>query len=142
MAMVLLRGTVSEIGTREKKTEKLEIMKFVLETDGGPIEVELINKSIDFFLKSRNLGDKIGVNIELQGRKSEYSGKTNFFTSMRCVNTFPIFTRGDDSPNGANGMGSGSGGYGASNSASNGQSNSGYGAQGHVPPAPQDDLPF
>ena len=70
MSMVLLRGVIGRIGPTEQKTEKLAIMKFVLETDGGPIEVELMNKSIEFFLKSRKQGDKVGVNVEIQGRLS------------------------------------------------------------------------
>ena len=52
MSMVLIRGTIDYIGPTEQKTEKLSVMKFVLGTDTGPIEIEVANKSIDFFLGS------------------------------------------------------------------------------------------
>lgn len=143
MSMVLLRGVIGRIGPTEQKTEKLAIMKFVLETDGGPIEVELMNKSIEFFLKSRKQGDKVGVNVEIQGRLSNWNGKDTYFTSLRCANTFPIFTRGDESPDSGNGMASGSSSYGASNSYGSGQSNGSNGSQTATFPTPaQDDLPF
>lgn len=141
--MVLLRGVIGRIGPTEQKTEKLAIMKFVLETDGGPIEVELMNKSIEFFLKSRKQGDKVGVNVEIQGRLSNWNGKDTYFTSLRCANTFPIFTRGDESPDSGNGMASSSSSYGASNSYGSGQSNGSNGSQTATFPTPaQDDLPF
>jgi hypothetical protein len=143
MPMVLLRGIISRIGERERKTEKLEIMKFILETDGGPIEIELTNKSIDFFMNSRKVNDKIGVNVEIKGRLSHYNGKDNYFTSLRCANTFPIFTRGDEAPGFDAGMAGGANGNANASTYSSNQGNSSYGAQNpSFPTAEEDDLPF
>lgn len=143
MPMILLKGTIDAIGTTEQRTEKLSIMKFVLGTDTGPIEIEVINKGIQFFLDKKKVGDKIGVNVEIQGRKSDYNGKTTIFHTFRHVNSFPIFTRGDESPSQSNGMGASPGGYGAGNPSSGFQGASGYGSTNSVPPAPQGDgLPF
>ena len=143
MTMILIRGTVESIGATEQKTEKLAIAKFVLGTDDGPIEIELINKSIEFFTKSRKIGDKIGVNIEVKGRHSNYNGKDNYFVSFRCANTFPIFTRGDESPDYSNGMGGGSNSYGASSAPSGFSQPASNGSETQrfsVPP--EDDIPF
>jgi len=142
MAMILLKGTVDAIGTADQRTEKLSVMKFVLGTDQGPIEIEIINKGIQYFLDKKKIGDEIGVNVEIQGRKSDYNGKSTIFHTFRHVNSFPIFTRSNESFNQSNGMGAGSGGYGASNTNSNFQSDTSYGAQGSVPPSPKDQLPF
>lgn len=143
MAMILLRGEIESIGATEQKTEKLSIMKFVLSTDDGPIEIEVMNKSIEFFLKSRKVGDKVGVNLEIKGRHSNYNGKDNYFVSFRHANSFPIFTRGDESPNYNNGMAGGSPSYGADNSNGGFQKPSGYGEttqRSSIPP--EDDIPF
>lgn len=140
--MVLIRGVIGRIGERERKTDKLEIMKFILETDDGPIEIELMNKSIDFFINSRKVNDKIGVNVEIKGRKSHYNGKDTYFTSLRCANTFPIFTRGDESPGSSNGMGGGFNGNGSANSNGGNQGGASYGETAPQFPAQDDDLPF
>jgi len=141
MAIIVLRGTLVLVGPTEQKTDKFSVAKFILETDDGPIEIQLINKSIEFFLKSRNVGDKIGVNVEVQGRMSNYNGKDTYFTTMHCVNTFPIFTRGDEAPGRSPGVGYGASNNGGNNSYGGAPSNNGYG-QTPVPPAPEDDLPF